>query len=1036
MAAVKNGTRERFLEYSGPIHVSSLATWVVQGTGLDAVVVRSSNAKGSGIIKGLGVQLIYAAVEGGTMPPVPYMGTPGPANYGGTFELAIIDVPSFDGGDTMYQAGANAPGHFTRPGSYSASEEGTISIKLAVEDWREGYFLDPTKAVYIPDPMQPFPISAGFPPFGGNAQPDSVPANGVRAWDVAKIGGYLEATVTLFGVTKTVRCKITPENVFAVTKAWNPFAIDYGLRATTHVTVTNSSGESTFEPKFGSDLSLTAPYDESDPSSGTRGWATSGVGASASHSGTVYSAMAVELFPPRRYRLRVSLRSFDQPYAGTGLSATWTVSGSVSVPCAPVVDAFGDQKRYKAKADLNTVMGPELVLDEWTEVRAWLSGMSAVGTEDDPEINDKEDRRDHRLLIHGGRWDAASFSVEAETEIVSAGGDWTGGTAGGLGRILTASGTRDLDVDERVWESSRYFRPQLKLTASEPKVVTITVANDRISKEYRVRVAPGDTVSPLIDGRILPWNLPPEVEKDTRDSRSPLRFQPSTLESPIATGPEEKADYLEEIAEGDDPDDLEEARGWVWGVNRPTSVTFSCDLGGGETLEVGKIDLVRQDPPKLSLIDAFKGDINQFGGWRLLWKSTAFGGDTTVTGQVVGGPFATLNVDGRIAFDLPAYWYDQPVVGASSFVYPSVSDIVGWFNAFPGVTATEIGSGGNPAWLTNANFAPCLGGSGAIWTGSAWEYWADKEAASVTIKAQELLDELDVPPEWGDGLNQGAYGRTDVAACKFLRARAEGVVADPATRKPAESVLVETEDVVAAVSAGTATTDARGTYVTGTPWGRGSREHETRCDGTVSTRKWRNGWPERTAFFFTQPSEGGLYAVSSRGDGRLFRLMGDSEGEARIDVAWSGTSGAWTERSTGLPIEGGDVRAIKGTSDVAVAIIDGGTLTVRMTRDEGRTLEDPVSLGSADAVTMADAGDGRLYVAKLDGGTVKVSLLSTNDLTVLGGPWTTNLTGLSSDARIDGDGIRLEDNRFALLLVTAEGGTPTLHSSFDGRTFD
>lgn len=101
------------------------------------------------------------------------------------------------------------------------------------------------------------------------------------------------------------------------------------------------------------------------------------------------------------------------------------------------------------------------------------------------------------------------------------------------------------------------------------------------------------------------------------------------------------------------------------------------------------------------------------------------------------------------------------------------------------------------------------------------------------------------------------------------------------------------------------------------------------------------------------------------------------------------------------------------------------------------TLPFVASAGYGDhAATVVDAGDGRIYVFWIQGGTLKGSLHRTSDRTTIAGPWDTNLTGLQPGTRIDADEIALGGNRVGIVLILASGVDPIVtYRSADGRAF-
>lgn len=85
--------------------------------------------------------------------------------------------------------------------------------------------------------------------------------------------------------------------------------------------------------------------------------------------------------------------------------------------------------------------------------------------------------------------------------------------------------------------------------------------------------------------------------------------------------------------------------------------------------------------------------------------------------------------------------------------------------------------------------------------------------------------------------------------------------------------------------------------------------------------------------------------------------------------------------------------------------------------------------------TIVETGDGRVYRFWVDGGTLKGSLHAAKDRSLIAGPWSTNLTGISSEATVDADETRGSGNRICVLLLVSSGGSTLVYTSSDGRHF-
>lgn len=915
------------------------------------------------------------------------------------------------------------------PKTYDTPYDIDWRIELHVAEYTRLERLDGTEAVLIDG--ETFPVT------GGNAMPDNLPALRRVFYEVAVEGA--SAVVSATSGESTAELDLPVPSSFAL----GNYAPTLNMGATASnvdggygFTCEWNGGNPGFDPYVYDDD--TSPYGVSEVSitAASSGYVLVGtltnttVDEPCDGFGTVAAGeVTCTVAPPIERVYKALVRAWDQPYPEDDVISAVYPTGSALVSGGEA-SATERLREFSMGALLNTTYSPVYSASEYEDAFVYLSGL-AVGASDEEfvEPDDRSDRRDWRCQIRGAKWTAGTLA-HAETQAVDI--EWTGGSAEGLGYKLAAGQTASatLVALNQIWEAYRYFRLPLKGTGFADRSVTITLSNDRISKSFFCRTGDdGVEIPRTIDG-CAPTDTPSlYMSADRRGGRSPLRFQPSGSESPITTGPEELDTYLDD-QDGYD-DDPESVRGWLWGVNRPTTITISCTLSGDETLEIGDLVLCRQNEPAITLMDPFKGGPAGFDGYHRLWSATVAGGDTTVISDSKGGPFATLEVDGRIAFDLPFYWRFEPVSGDPEWVYPSISDATGWFGAFPGVSWSEASTWPLP-YVDNGAFSLFVGGGGA--TASLdesdnvfWAHWIDAEIGD--LSAQELLDYVRDYPGCrmlGDGYGTGVY-----AICKVLQARAEGLTLNSATHSAAKGRIVRTKDDVSGAGSGTGTSDERGFCRTGLPFGRGPKPHETALGSKAVHGVWRSRLRARTSWL--AEFVGGHPALASRRDGLVFALLGD------VDERSMGKAEPFAPTTfSSVPTIDADFAALAtgmGTNGLVwLARIVDGVADLRATNNLGLSWDPVITLPDSDAIALCRAPDGDLYVFTLEGDTVRGRRYSPLG-GMTGSDWDTNLTGIGTGATLSATAFAMSGSKFGIDLAVQDGDATVYLSTDGGRSF-
>jgi hypothetical protein len=586
-----------------------------------------------------------------------------------------------------------------------------------------------------------------------------------------------------------------------------------------------------------------------------------------------------------------------------------------------------------------------------------------------------EDTRDWRMQISGTSWDAATLSYSEYTL---------------PGSTLSGDVTYSLPVDEddRPFHGTRFLR--IVAHADEPKTLTVTLAG----RSWTVDITDTSATYDLDLCRATD-ETEEERYKDTRFPLDPA----GDIGFPVAGHPEEL------YALG-------------WGVEWADSIGLSVPgaVEDGAELVVASVALVSTDRQRLTLLTPFA---------RLTdgWESET---DVTTLQR-----HALLEVDGRVA-DWPGAALVSPFSADPYWRMFSIEELAQMMDYGPNWASAALDGPGDdyhgpglPAYL--------LGGGGATVdqdTGD-WIDWYDKTSFG-TIPAQDLWDLVYVFPGAGEVWTAGDYDeRTKLRISKSLRAQGTGLLYDDATGASDTGATAELRKVSGNVFRGDDATDSIGYYATGTPWGQGFAPHKLLrpgADGPVFPIANRM----RHRATLGPGEQGKVLALVSRPDGRLYRLTAAAS-STKFGRASVGDYTTWTAESIYDPADSGDL-AILPRDKVAVLLIVDGVAKLALVEDEGQTEVTTMDDGDATDGSLVSRGDGTVYVFRIDGGTVKGSLRSAFDLSLVDGPWDTNLTGLSDDAKVRTVPVRQAGNVPAIVLSTFDG-TTTTYLSTDAKTF-
>lgn len=614
---------------------------------------------------------------------------------------------------------------------------------------------------------------------------------------------------------------------------------------------------------------------------------------------------------------------------------------------------------------------------ERTHCRANVSG-DFVATGDDP--------RDIHLPFQLYPWPAMTLAHAGAL------------TVSGPGELTSEADA--LGLSESCWEGYRYL--SVPYTFSAERTLTLTVGG----KEFKLKVTEGEGTATIDLCR--PSNTPSGAVW-TRDGRWPLEDGPTSGPDESSMGDAEK--------------------GWTFGIlSRPDEVTVD-GLLEEETLSLGPLQLVREGSAEARVLIPFMND-------QRVWESPS---DTTY------GDFdLSLIVDGKQCGPVCGRFRVQGPM-ASTYAWPSVqgvSDFIdgllkGWNGTTLAAPSTSPRDPDNPEvkLLTSAlEFQYC---DPYLWDGAQWRDQTHLNASSTaTIWGTVYAHEVTIYPGIGDPLDadRSDGGAFPLRCSGVYRGQAEGLCFETggAAKAGIGVRLVTWPD---AAGAGGGTSDARGTYRTNAPFGKGNDAHRTRlaADGTKN-EAWtpQNRYAGRTDFLgIPEPS------------GRCF-LRIHSDLRRALGVVSGGTLWLWFfnvgQPSADVMAEAWDTEvpaewcagAWRPGHGMLLLLGDGGNALLYRLDTEGGTPSMSTDLGAATSGDIFSTDDVTFRAYRLDGGTVKghVFDVAGNEISA----FDTNLEGLDEEF-IACDQSVARANGVEVALTAVQGGTRKVFLSSDGRNF-
>jgi|GEM_PF-4538850 len=692
------------------------------------------------------------------------------ANGGGSFQAhldpanptavwtaeAHIAPPKFNPGDSAYYcvASTQVPGQAantvevgvgTNPTATVITSSGSLSATLTlvcpVVEYCTIYRLQDVYATATPPP---FIVNdgRGFPDYSGNfpglcpgGYPDGLEAIGIGFYEVCKSGSSVVVTSSNGPAvsSETWVCSADFQVDYVITDIsgasanclGNPAGYDViGSCSTTLTATTDWNGA-----QFGGSGTYTNTESYGSVTTSDIGGHSISVSASLMgyHDTSVVSHISEGWAPPLLYKTNLKTQYFGAP-------APLVVDAEVAPAVAVQNIGSGTtitQLRQGGTIDQHFHSDPPSsdfdfpynipVLAQWTPVRFWL---------DEPALTASKDGfLDWRCQVHGKPFNSFTLTPVA-TESVLAAQSVTSST----GAITP------LVID---WEGFRY----LQFTADIGVSLQITTAQG-LTKTWSFKSGSVslDLCSPTSwnqDSSTLP-NL------DDRKSRYPLASG--------ATYPDETG----QTSSTDGHGNVTDAKGAYWGVFEIATFEFT-GLTSTQTLHVGTMTLARVSTTSLTYLPGFQDEVlYQIGS----------------ASKYV--PFAKVYTDGKLVADFTGLVH----VPGTSYTDFCLTDLLNFYSAIPGWTATAAGSFPDSVWHDNTlGFALWAMGSGAYYQSLAWTVAVDMApvSGSFTVVAQPLYDEVLGYPGIGDAWNGAAYptGLMDkslpLPVSKFIRSRCEGI---------------------------------------------------------------------------------------------------------------------------------------------------------------------------------------------------------------------------------------------------------------------
>jgi len=243
-----------------------------------------------------------------------------------------------------------------------------------------------------------------------------------------------------------------------------------------------------------------------------------------------------------------------------------------------------------------------------------------------------------------------------------------------------------------------------------------------------------------------------------------------------------------------------------WGIDGFRSMLLDFPANSG-TYQIHQIRMVRDSDSRVTFLQSDQTQVNVTLG------QPGYGGFNYYE-------FGLGDTDGKRSF---GQWdvttSNQPTIlsaGVNTFS-DRINKINGW-HATPNASLLDLSSWYGSSWLLSN-----LCGAGAIYTGSAPSvYWIDRALTTnpTQLQYQARAAVVYFQPKSGDIVNAGGFGTPfRYYTLEFLKQRTTGVAID-INQNPITSTLVTEKETVSGTSSGTGTTNAKGRFITGTPFAK------------------------------------------------------------------------------------------------------------------------------------------------------------------------------------------------------------------------
>lgn len=402
-------------------------------------------------------------------------------------------------------------------------------------------------------------------------------------------------------------------------------------------------------------------------------------------------------------------------------------------------------------------------------------------------------------------------------------------------------------------------------------------------------------------------------------------------------------------------------------------------------------------------------------------------------------PHGWSEVDGRIA-DIPAAFFVDVSGPGDYYSHQTIEQSRSRLDSFGGWTASLYGSwpdsyhnGDRDAWY--------LGGGGHVWRGypgGAWQSEIDRTVSGSTdVWAQALWDEVEGYPGIGDAWERTDYPspsdsaavkRLPVRFSKILRGQGWGIVLGPDGVSVASGDTVNLRRSSDNADRGSDTTDSRGSYKTGSPYGQGEVTHYVEV-GDVDTAGFSAHNRMRHRWVIADNPTGGQMSLHIANDNRIYRAY-VKDGTVRFGFADRLLS--WTDRDTGTGADWVNVRLDRNC--VAHLVYeDGGEVKLTSSYDDGTTWLMPTTIATGKKPTIVIGPDNKRYLYWIDGTTVKGQIRDAAGVVVES--TFTALAGPVDDQGVAADIAKGVGFTQTVVLLVVVSGSLTQYVSTDGKTF-